>query len=100
MSGLFSRLSKTLTDNDKLEILLHNIRPVYANILASSPTIKTIEDLRTSCRNYEEVQARLAHFHEPPKVTTDTLAPEFAYVGYSNRGKFETKQHNNNYSQK
>lgn len=82
MSGLFSRLSKSLSDEDKLEILLHNVRPCYASTLASVANINSIDVLRSSCRNYENIQARLAGFREPPKATSDTMAPEFAYSGH------------------
>lgn len=83
MSGLFSRLSKSLSNEDKLEILLHNIRPCYASTLASAANIDSIDALRSLCRNYENIQARLAGFREPPKVTSETMAPEFAYSGHS-----------------
>lgn len=81
MSGLFSRLAKTLSEDNKLEIILHNIRPCYSTILASSPEIKSIDELRSLCTNFEKVQARLLHFREPPALSSDTLAPEFAYNG-------------------
>lgn len=80
MSGMFSRLSEKLSEEKKLQILLHNIRPCYADTLAANPDIKTIESLRTKCRNYEIFQSRRSQFHEPPKATSETLAPEFAYT--------------------
>jgi hypothetical protein len=83
MAGLFSRLSKSLSNDDKLEILLHNIRPCYASTLASVPKISDVDTLRSLCRNYESIQARLVGFHEPPKVSSGLLAPEFAYAGQS-----------------
>lgn len=79
MQGMFSRLSKPFSEEDKLEILLHNIRPCYASTLAASPGIKSIDSLKSLCRNYEIIQSRFSHFHEPPAVTSSTLAPEFAY---------------------
>lgn len=85
MDGMFSRLSKPLTEADQLEILLHNIRPCYASTLASSPQISSIDAMRSLCRNYETIQARLSHFQEPPKVTSNTLAPEFAYTKDANK---------------
>ncbi|KAL0839098.1 hypothetical protein ABMA28_017077 [Loxostege sticticalis] len=84
MSGLFSRLARTLTDDDKLEIILHNIRPCYASTLASANEIKSLDSLQALCRNYETIQARLANFHEPSAATPNTLAPEFAYNGNKN----------------
>ncbi|CAB3246834.1 unnamed protein product [Arctia plantaginis] len=95
MEGLFSRLSKVFSDEEKLEILLHNIRPCYANTLACSPQIKTISDLRTTCRNYENYQARVSQFREPPKITLDTLAPEFAYTRPTT-GPSSSKHYNTN----
>lgn len=80
MHGMFSRLTKKVSEDEKLEILLHNIRPCYASTLAASGEIKTISTLRSLCRNYELFQSRLSQFQEPPKVTADTLAPEFAYT--------------------
>lgn len=95
MSGLFSRLSKKIPEEDKLEIIFHNIRPCYASTLASANEIKTLDSLRTLCRNYENIQARLANFHEPAPATSTTLAPEFAYN--SNKNRFGNK--NNTYKQ-
>lgn len=81
MSELFSRLSNSLTETEKLNILLHNIRPCYANVLASTSSgIQTIDTLRTLCRNYENIQCMTSQFHEPPKITTKTLAPDLAYT--------------------
>lgn len=94
MSGLFSRLSKILPEEDRLEIILHNIRPCYASILASVPAITDIATLRTLCRNYENIQARLADFREPPRRTSDTLAPEFAYAGTSSNKNISYKSYN------
>jgi hypothetical protein len=93
MDGMFSRLSKSLSEADQLEILLHNIRPCYASTLASAAYISEIDSLRTLCRNYETIQARLSQFQEPPKVTSDTVAPEFAYT--KNANKSDNKYNNN-----
>lgn len=85
MSGMFSRLSEKLSEDKKLQILLHNIRPCYTDTLAANPDIGSVETLRAKCRNYEIFQSRRAQFREPPKQTSDTLAPEFAYrPSYSN----------------
>lgn len=79
MEGIFSRLSKALSEDDKLEILLHNIRPFYATSLAASPAVKSIESLITICRNSEIFKARVSHFHEPLCATASTLAPDLAF---------------------
>lgn len=80
MSGMFSRLSEKLSEDRKLQILLHNIRPCYTDTLAANPNIVSIESLRTKCRNYEVFQSRRAQFREPPKQSQETLAPEFVYT--------------------
>lgn len=94
MSGMFSRLSRSLSEEEQLEILLHNIRPCYASTLAASAaTISTIDTLRSLCRNYETFYSRLTQFQEPPKATSDTVAPEFAYAKEANK---KTHRFNNN----
>lgn len=79
MAGMFSQLDNKLSEEEKLEIILHNIRPCYASVLASCGSISSIEELRALCRNYEIIHSRMSNFHEPPRVSTDTMAPEFAY---------------------
>jgi hypothetical protein len=95
MAGMFSRLSKPLSEEERLEIILHNIRPTYTSTLAAVAEVKDIESLKSICRNYENFQARLAHFHEPAKPTANTVAPEFAYAGSSNQNKYFQKQNYN-----
>lgn len=92
MAGMFSQLRNQLSEMEKLEILLHNIRPCYASVLSSVTEINSIESLRTLCRNYENVQTRLAQFQEPPRPSSNTLAPEFAYVQHS--GPSDTSRQN------
>lgn len=87
MAGMFSQLSKQLSEEEKLEILLHNIRPSYAPVLTCASEIRTIESLRVLCKNFENVQSRLSQFQEPPKASASTLAPEFAYL-HSNSPDF------------
>ncbi|KAF9409379.1 hypothetical protein HW555_011244 [Spodoptera exigua] len=107
ISGMFSRLSRSLVEEDKLEIILHNIRPCYASTLASASQITSIDQLRMICRNYENVQSRMAQFREPSAATSDTLAPEFAYKqrtdlaskqNYNNNHKLEFNKTNSNNS--
>lgn len=97
MHGMFARLDKSMNEDDKLEIILHNIRPCYASTLAAANDIKSITQLKTLCRNYENIQSRMSQFHEPPKASSDTLAPEFAYKN-TNSYTNSYKRPNNNYS--
>ncbi|XP_073961046.1 uncharacterized protein [Choristoneura fumiferana] len=118
MHGMFSRLSKPLSEDDKLEIILHNIRPCYASTLAASSEIRDLNSLKTICCNYESIQSRLSLFREPPRVTSETLAPDFAYTkqqrfgnhfnnnnkNYNNRNEtytnYNTQNKQSNYSNK
>lgn len=109
MSGMFSQLTRQLSEEEKLEIILHNIRPSYATVLASSPVIKDIDSLRILCKNYESVQSRLSQFQEPSRPTASTMAPDYAYTRGSqsyvkpypsnNNNNFNSSGHNNNYNQ-
>lgn len=101
MSELFARLSKPISEAEKLEIILHNIRPCYANVLAShGTTIESIDTLRSLARNYERVQALSAQFREPPKVTTDTLAPDLAFTKTTEYSQYKKYPYQNNYAHK
>lgn len=79
MDGMFSRLSRSLTNEDKLDIILHNIHPSYSTIIAASPNIKSVDDLRTVCKNYECIKVRSENYKEPPNISSKLLAPEFCY---------------------
>lgn len=84
MSELFSRLTRNISEQDKLEILMHNIRPCYSGVLASnSSSINSIENLKMLCRNYERIQSLTSQFKEPPRVSADTLAPDLAFSRFS-----------------
>lgn len=105
MDSMFSQLDRKLSNEEKLEILLHNIRPCYASVLTSCPDIKDIDTLRTICKNHEKVHARLSQFREPPKLSSQTLAPEFVY-SYASTSTVYNKQfkrcdynYNQSYSQ-
>lgn len=79
MHGMFSKLSRKLSEQDQLEIILHNIRPCYSSVLSTCPNLTSITSLRNLCRNYEQIKARTDDFKEPPSVSSSTLAPEYAY---------------------
>lgn len=94
MSQMFSRLIDPISEKDQLKILLHNIRPCYANVLASNPSaIESISALSSVCRNYEKIQTLTSQFHEPPKVTDNTIAPDLAFQNVISKNKS-----NNNYN--
>lgn len=101
MHGLFSRLTKPLSEQDKLEIILHNIRPCYASTLAAYPDISDLDTLKRICSNFETIYSRQSLFHEPPRATSETLAPEFAYSKQQKVNNYNNNKHNpqiNSYS--
>lgn len=101
MSELFSRLAKPISEAEKLEVLLHNIRPCYANVLVSHGSgIDSIDTLRSLCRNYEKIQALSAQFREPPRVTTETLAPDLAFSRPQENLQFRSYNKQNYYTNK
>lgn len=78
MSGLFNRLSTKLSDQEKFDIISHNVKPIYTEVLAIS-NVQTLEQLESVCRNYENYKARAATYQEPTKGQLQTLAPDFVY---------------------
>ncbi|CAH2095716.1 unnamed protein product [Euphydryas editha] len=102
MSELFSRLTKTISEQEKLDILLHNIRPCYSGVLASnSSSITTIDNLRTLCRNFEKIKCLTSQFKEPPRISSVTLAPDLAYskssdYNFNKANYYLNNKYNNN----
>ncbi|XP_052744212.1 uncharacterized protein LOC112049545 [Bicyclus anynana] len=96
MKGMFSRLNKDLPEEEKLEILIHNIRPCYASVLFTCSDIKSIDELRSICRNYERIKIRCDNFKEPPTSNSNSVAPEFAYrhVKESNKIQYTQRYYN------
>lgn len=89
MSELFSRLTTPITEQEKLQILLHNIRPCYSPVLASYINgIDSIATLRKICLNSEKIQCLSSQFREPPKSTNTTMAPDLAYTRYESKAPF------------
>lgn len=101
MHGMFCRLNKPISEEAQLEILLHNIRPCYANTLAAAPasSIKTIENLRSVCLSYETVKSRFSNFREPPKISSTTIAPEFSYKPKSPTTNYNKNDFNKRFDQ-
>lgn len=97
MEGMFCRLIKPMCEEDKMEILLHNIRPCFATMIAAS-NVKSVDELKQTCRNFEKVKSRSDNFKEPPSVGSDTLAPEFGFteVRKETRRNLNTFQSNRN----
>lgn len=80
MSCLFSRLKKPLSEEEKVEILLNNVRPIFTDQLALQ-NFETVKDFKTVCRKLEAARQKTSLFTEPPK--TSSLNPELVYRGKS-----------------
>ncbi|XP_047997802.1 uncharacterized protein LOC125235314 [Leguminivora glycinivorella] len=97
MHGMFSRLDAMPSERERLEIILHNIRPCYSSVLATCPNLNSLTELRTLCRNYEQIKARSDNFKEPPAVSSSTLAPEYCYQPRKDAIKSSSKAGSANY---
>lgn len=82
MNCMFARLKTALSEEAKLEILLHNIRPTFSQQLALI-NIKSIAELKENCRKLEAAGQRAQLFVEPSKSCSNTLSSDFAYKGRS-----------------
>lgn len=74
MGGLFSRLTKPMSEEDRLDILVRNIRPEYGRNLALVD-INSVAELKAVCMRLELANVRASNFSEPS--TSDyTVAPD------------------------
>lgn len=78
MQNYFIRLSKPLSEEDKLNIVLYNIRPCYTSQLALNPADSWV-DLKRKCRLIEMAKDRTHNFADPPKSSSSSLAPDLCY---------------------
>lgn len=78
MSCMFNRLSCPPSEREKLEILLHNIRPSFSEQLALIE-INSIQELKAKCRILEAARQRSEFFAEPTRAGGRTLNPNFGY---------------------
>lgn len=61
MASFFSKLSKPMSEENKLDILLNNIKPCYTPTLATFTKIESLETLRTICKNFDDIHTRLSN---------------------------------------
>lgn len=80
MNYLFSRLKDQMSEKDKLEILMHNIRPTFTQQLAMFD-VGTVKELKEMCRKLEAAQQRAKLFTEPSRQSGSVINPKFAYQG-------------------
>ncbi|KAI5634748.1 retrotransposon gag protein domain-containing protein [Phthorimaea operculella] len=78
MQNYFKRLLEPLSESQKLQILMRNIRPEYTEHL-SLIAIGSLNDLRDKCKLIERNKLKSQFFTEPPKVGANTIASDLAY---------------------
>lgn len=78
MLTYFSRLESPLTESEKLNIILQNIRPFYSKQLALFP-ITSISELKDHCRQLEAASQRAKRFTEPNRDVSKSLAQDLVY---------------------
>lgn len=96
MCGLFNRLNVKPSETEIFDIITHNLRPMYAEVLAIS-NVQSLDQLQIVCKNYEKYKTRAAHYQEPSKSNLLTLAPEFAYTKTTNKPTDGTNTYRNQY---
>lgn len=77
MFGMFSRLKRALSEEEQLEILLHNIRPCYS-MFVTFKNATTVDELVSTCQAYEQTQERCSNFREPQQE----ISPFYSEFGY------------------
>ncbi|CAB3250093.1 unnamed protein product [Arctia plantaginis] len=70
---------------ERLDIVLFNIRPFYTSQLALHP-IDTWSELKQKCRLLESAKLRSDLFTEPPKNNSSCLAPDLSYKAFGRFG--------------
>lgn len=101
MNCMVARLKNQMSEQDLLEILLHNIRPSFAEQLALVD-ITSIASLKEKCRKLEAARQRSEFFIEPTKSSSRTLNPTLAYKGTKPRSQLaavSTQQQSEKFSQ-
>lgn len=75
--GMMSRLNTKLSESEKLEIVLRNIRPEYSRELALID-VRSIDHLQELGKKLELCKARVEKFTEP-SFSKDSVAQDFNY---------------------
>lgn len=88
MLNYFTRLTVPVGEAERLNIIQYNLRPSFVRALALE-VIPSLSCLKMKCRMIENSIARAADFHEPPKSSEHTLAPDLAYPHSRTNPKLE-----------
>lgn len=86
--GMFERLSKPVPEEEKLDILMRNIRPDYSRELALRD-VTSIDQLKKDCKRIELAKIKADQFREPSSSTSGTRRPT---LGSRNRFDTDTRR--------
>lgn len=79
MEMLFRNLSYTVSEQQRLQIVMRNMAPMYAERLALD-NIRTLNELFVKCKRIEEVKYRISRQVVPQIQRRDLLEPAFSYM--------------------
>lgn len=80
MNSFFGRLHVPISEGEKLNYLMRNIRPKYQQGLGFRE-VGSVSELRQLCRRIESRDRYVETFHEPPSCRSSTMEPDLAYIG-------------------
>lgn len=80
IKGYFDRLSEPLSEPAQVRLLMRNIHPFYQTQL-TLVEVKSIDELRTLCRQLEHRKGLVESYHPPGRNKTTYFEPRLDYVG-------------------
>lgn len=78
MQNYFSRLPTPLGEAQKLKIAMKNVRPFYSSQLALV-SINSWESFKQACKKLEHARVRSERFVEPPRSSSNMVAPDLVF---------------------
>lgn len=97
MQSLFNRLTCTISEAAKVDIIKRNILPFFQTQLALIE-ISTIEQLRKLCKQLENTRCAVELYAPPPRRSLNTMEPDLAYVGVSDELSYCNELKDDNFS--
>lgn len=79
MSGYFSRLRCSISEQAKLSIIMKNLHPFYQDRLRD-PLPRTISELRTTCRRLEARRDIINSYTEPTSRRGNVVEKDLAFI--------------------
>lgn len=77
MENLFSRLSKTLDEETRVNYIIRNLQPKFQRFCALQ-NIASLSELISICKRLEDTELQISKFKDPPTRTSYTLEPDLS----------------------